>query len=594
MKQKPSGRGRRTRPKSAEGAANRPTNTERSKWGKAALVGLPAALLVLLAVSFSDLATTQRLFVHTSYYFMLVTVLCWVGTYLHGVRGSGWSTVVSWVKQDWPGLLIALVMTGVVALAVEPALRMLSDEANLVGTSKNLFSSHTATFTVSGKNYYGRYWDIDVAIDQRPTLFPFLVSLVHTFSGYSHTNVFWFNLLVLPAFLLVAYRLAKSSGGETFAIASTLLVVAHPITLLSIRSGGFDFFATFFALLVVKSLLDFIRDQTPEKLAVLWMNLCMFAGIRYESALFIPPVVVLLLLFKMVKWSTLRPYAFVYALTPAYLLPRIWQSMLRGNVPAQEPGTVTFSVENFINNTYEYFQPIFEPTRSFPAHSAVVIALGVVGCVVWLRWLVGQTRGGDWKSYRARFAVFLAAWMVVQVVVVFTYVWGRAQYPSSARLVMAIDTFFSFAAAWALTRVLERFRPFVAVLLALAVFALQLPAAAQDRVMNRLTQTRESAATWRFFEHLDDKRILIVTDRPNHFTIMNYGAMSFETARRDPYLFTAFERRLFQDVYVIQQIRLSTLQPLPGYEIWPDRQLDVVFEFQNDADVLVRVSRLAR
>jgi hypothetical protein len=113
-------------------------------------------------------------------------------------------------------------------------------------------------------------------------------------------------------------------------------------------------------------------------------------------------------------------------------------------------------------------------------------------------------------------------------------------------------------------------------------------------MMNRLTQTRENATTWRFFESLPDQRILIVTDRPNHFTIMNYGAMSFESAKRDPHLFTALERRLFQDVYVIQQIKLSTNEPFSGYEIWPNRKLEPVLEFQNDADVLVRVSRVAR
>jgi hypothetical protein len=85
-----------------------------------------------------------------------------------------------------------------------------------------------------------------------------------------------------------------------------------------------------------------------------------------------------------------------------------------------------------------------------------------------------------------------------------------------------------------------------------------------------------------------------VTDRPNHFTIMNYGAMSFQAARNDPYLSTAHARHLFLDVYVIQQLKLSTNEPLPGYEIWAERQLTPVFEFQNDADVLVRISRLER
>jgi hypothetical protein len=320
----------------------------------------------------------------------------------------------------------------------------------------------------------------------------------------------------------------------------------------------------------------------------------MFADIRYESALFIPPVLVLLLLFRMVSWSRLRPYAFIYALTPAFFLPRIWQSRLRGNVPEQEPGAVTFSLENFIDNVHEYFQPVLSPSHSYPAHSAGVIALGVAGSLLWLRWLVGRARAKAWKAPQSRFAIFVAVWMVVQVILVFTYVWGRAQFPSSARLVIAIDTFFSFAAAWALTRALERSRRFVTVLVATAMLVMALPVASQARMMNRLTQTRESAATWSFFERLREKRILIITDRPNHFTIMDYGAMSFESARRDPYLFTAFARRLFQDIYVIQRIKLSTNEPLPGYAIWPDRKLDTMLEFQNDADVLIRISRLAR
>jgi hypothetical protein len=566
----------------------------RAGWtgAKVALAGLSLGLSTSVVVGAVDVPIGQWLFVNTTYYLLMATLLVWAGTYLYRGRELGRDEVTAWLKENWPGLLLATAVTVVVALAVDPALRMLSDEANLVGVSKNLFASKTATFTVSGKYYYESYWDVDVAIDQRPTLFPFLVSLVHALCGYSYRNAFALNLLLLPAFLFVAYRLAKSLGGQTFALAASLLVLAHPVVLLSIRSGGFDFCAVFFALLAVKSLLDYCRDQSPGKLASLWLELCLFAEVRYESALFIVPVVALLLLFRMLEWRTLRPYAFVYALTPVYLGPRVWQSVLRGNVPEQQPGTVTFSVGNFTRNAHEYFEPILSPFHPHSAHSAIAIALGLCGCWLWARWIVARLRAKAWRDCDFRFAVSVLAWMALQAIVVFAYVWGRAQYPSSARLVIAIDVFFSFAAAWALTVLLKRFRPFVALLLSAAVFVFALPVASQGRLMNRLTQTRESAVTWRFFEGLHEKRILVVTDRPNHFTIMNYGAMSFDAARRDPYLFTALARHLFRDVYVIQQVQLSTGRPLPGYAIWPDRKLDPVFEFQNDADVLVRVCRL--
>jgi hypothetical protein len=200
----------------------------------------------------------------------------------------------------------------------------------------------------------------------------------------------------------------------------------------------------------------------------------------------------------------------------------------------------------------------------------------------------------DWKASEPRFAAFVAGWMLLQVIVVFTYVWGRAQAPSAARLVIAIDTFFSFFAAWALTVALRRWRPFVAVLVAVGVLVIHLPIAGQHRMLNRLTQTRETATAWRFFESLHEKRILIVTDRPDLFTIMDYGAMTFEAARQDPFVFEAFARHLFYDIYVVQQIKLSTGSPLPGYDIWPMRRLETMLEYQNDSDVLIRISRLSR
>ena len=573
-------------------------NEPMSKPAKVALVLVPLALLALLVIGLTDIGYTQALFVNTTYFFLMATVLCWAGTYLHAGRDARRATIAAWAKENWPGLVIALAVTVVAWLAIHPALRILSDEANLVGTSRNLFASRTATFTVSGKNYYDSYWDIDVAIDRRPALFPFLVSLVHVVRGYSYQNVFLFNLLVLPAFVLVSYRLAKSIGGatsgEAFGIVASLLVVAHPITLIAVRSGGFDFLALFFSLLVIKSLLDHVREPSAARLAILWMNLCLFAEIRYESALFILPVVALLLLFRLANWSLLRPYAFIYAMTPAYLAPRIWQAVLRGNVPEQEPGAISFSLGHFFDNAREYFKPVLSPLNDYPAHAGMVIALGLVGCVLWLVAHRRKWWAPDWKDPRPRFAAFVGGWMLLQVIVVFSYVWGRAQFPSAARLVIAIDTFFSFFAAWALTVSLRRWRPFVAVLIAVAVLAIHVPIAGQHRFLNRLTQTRETATAWRFFESLHEKRILIVTDRPDLFTIMEYGAMSFDAARQDPFIFDAFARHLFYDIYVVQQIRLSTQSPLPGYDIWPTRRLETMLEYQNDADVLVRISRLGR
>jgi 4-amino-4-deoxy-L-arabinose transferase-like glycosyltransferase len=559
-----------------------------------ALVILFLLQLALLVVSVAEPKHAEPLFIHTTYYLLLVTVLCWAASYLYLAREVRKATVVEWVKENKGGIIIALAVTLIAYLAIQPALRVLADETNLLGTSRSFFANKTATFTTTGKYYYDNFWDQGVVIDRRPSLFPFLVSLVHIVRGYTYKNVFLFNMLVLPVFVLVSYRVAKGLGGEIFGLVAAILVVAHPITLISQRSGGFDFFMTFLALLVIKAFVDHCRNPSAERLLVLWMNLCVFAEVRYETALFLPPVVALVLIFKLAKLEYVRPFGLLYALGPVYLLPRIWQAILRGSVPEQDPGTITFSLKNFFENSGAYFKPLFNPFDFHPPHSSLVIALGLVGCVLWYLAMSRRMTARDWQAPQLKVAAMVGGWAVMTIVIVFTYFWGKPQHPAASRLVISIDTFFSFPAAWALTVLLKRFRPFVTVLVASAIFAIYVPVASQYRILNELTLTREAATNWRFFESLQEKRIMIITERPGLFTVMDYGSVDFETARNDPSILESLNRKLYYDIYLVQVIDLTTNQPLPQYRIWPERQAIPMIEFQNDANATVRISRLAR
>lgn len=553
------------------------------------LVLLPVLSLTLLL---GESKYVEPMFIHSTYYLLLFLVSAWVTVYLISARSLTKAELWEWAKENKAGLILAAVVTVVTAVTVQPALRILSDETNLLGTSKNFFFLKTATFTVSGKYYYDAFWDGGVIIDRRPSLYPFLVSLLHVARGYTHTNAFLLNLLVLPVFVLISYRLAKTLGGELMGVAAALLVSAQPITLISVRSGGFDFLAAFFAVLVVKSFLDHSRDPSADRLAVLWMNVCMFAEIRYETGLFIAPVVFFLLVFRLAKLEYLRPYRIIYALTPAFLLPRVWQSIIRGNVPEQDPGAITFSVGNLITNTTNYLKPLASPFDNKTSHAAFVLALGLVGLALALRWMIKRLQSEERSTPELRFSIMVAGWMFLQLIIVFTYVWGRPEHPASARLIIAIDTFFSFLAAWAVTAIFKRRRPVLATVVCAGLFAMYVPVAAQARLINELTLTREAATTWRFFESLHEKRILIVTDRPGLYTVMNYGAVDFEQAKRDPTLVEGLFRRLYYDIYLIQQIDLGAGRVLPQFEIWPGQPRVPVLEFQNDANTTVRISRL--
>lgn len=165
-------------------------------------------------------------------------------------------------------------------------------------------------------------------------------------------------------------------------------------------------------------------------------------------------------------------------------------------------------------------------------------------------------------------------------------------HPASARLFVPLDAFFSLMAAWVVTLLCRRVPLWLPSILAAAVVCLHVSAASEGRFINELTLTRQAAQTWRFFEQIHDKNIMVVTDRPGLFTVMDYGSMDLSVAKQGTDLLFELSRHLYRDVYVIQEIDLTTKKPLPEFEIWPDKKKEAVLEFQNAENSTIRISRM--
>jgi hypothetical protein len=75
---------------------------------------------------------------------------------------------------------------------------------------------------------------------------------------------------------------------------------------------------------------------------------------------------------------------------------------------------------------------------------------------------------------------------------------------------------------------------------------------------------------------------------------MDYGSMDLSVAKQGTDLLFELSRHLYRDVYVIQEIDLTTKKPLPEFEIWPDKKKESVLEFQNAENSTVRISRMVQ
>jgi len=251
-----------------------------------------------------------------------------------------------------------------------------------------------------------------------------------------------------------------------------------------------------------------------------------------------------------------------------------------------------FGRKYVFENVRDYFSLVFNPWNFQRPHAGLLILLGILGAI-----LVGRSL---WKLVRTRkekpamfgFSVLVAVWVAILMAMLFSYFWGKPLHPASARLYLPFNTVVSIAAAWFLAWLLRRAPMWLVSVVAGVLFMGYVPAAAEARFINELTLARQAAQVWRYLESLHTKNIMVVTDRPGLFTIMDYGAEDLSVMRQTRQTPFELSRHLYKDVYIIQEIDLTTRKPLPEFEIWPELRKEPVLEFQNAENSTVRVSRL--
>lgn len=556
---------------------------------------------VLVGLTLHHRAWNELFFAYSAYYALLAMLALYVVIRLSGEEKT--ASIPAWIKENIAGLVTTAVVSTAVIVGVKASFRVLADEANLVGVSKNLYYYRTANFAVTGKWYFENFNGLNVVIDRRPALYSFLVSLLHVVRGYHFENAFHLNAILFVLFVFSSYRLGKSLGGELYGVAAAIAVAVSPNTVVAARSGGFNLLATTLLVVVIQHFYDYAKKPSAKGLVLFSLSVLLFANVRYEGWALLVVAVVALAPLRLVRRAHVSGFGLVYALMPMLLLPRYWQTVAKANDWEQPLSRSLFKISAFFHNGRDYLRVMAHPLSIDGPHSPIVMILGVGGLALLVRRAVLAIRSKD--VLHTRFAVFFGAVIAMETAISFTYVWGQPVHPASARLFVWLDTFVAFAAAWLLTQIGRRFPISLAllrgrsggpvtILACAALFVMHLPVASEARFINAMILTRQSAQTWRFFEGLGDKRILVLSDRPGLFTIMDYGALDISLANAERGVLYELTRHLYQDIYLVQEVSLATGKPLPKFAGWPDVETETVLEFQSTDSQSIRIARVKK
>jgi hypothetical protein len=500
-------------------------------------------LLVLTGVALFSISVgllpnrvqAQSLFESTSYYFILTLFFLWLACIVRFYRVGFKERLL----RHYVALLLSVVLTMLIFISSPPRFKVLADETNLLGMSMMMHQNRTTTLPMEGisKDYDdSNYLTIP---DKRPILFPFLVSVVHSLSGYAPTNGFILNFVVSCGILFLFYVTTVRLLPMPYGWLALLLAAGMPIYMINVTSSGFEALNLFYLLFYFLFLLEVFKYRNEVKrIELLLLSTLLLAQCRYESAIFVITAGICLLpmiskkLFSQMSWLT--------CIMPLFLVPVLWQRKLFfGRNEFNKIGHETFEVaENLfsLKNLWSNFDDnIFVLLGMNPhyGYTPFLSITAIIGIYLLIRTYIRK------EPVEIAPKIFFSAMLstVLLFLIISSYFWGNFGLKMDNRLSLVFLPFLLWPAVYALyilqKRHLNRFSTVITVI-AVIHLIFYWSYGSQQRLVNRLSLQYEYNRVMKFLEPRYPKSgsTLIIAEQPNLYLIQNYSSMRFSRIQK--------------------------------------------------------------
>jgi hypothetical protein len=559
--------------------------------------GLAALASVYFGFLGLGVETAGAVVKHAGYYVLLGTFTLWLGALVRLWRERAPGASPGRRELLWAGLAIGV--STVMALTAEPLRsKVLYDEFVLQSTAFNLHFFRDTVTMVRGYDIGGVFLSLDNYLDKRPNFYPFLVSLVHDLTGYRPANAYLLNAALYPLTLALAYYLGRRLQGAAGGLLAVLFLGSLPLLGQNATGSGMELLNVAMILAVTGLGAAWLRRSDATRLSALVLGAVLLAQSRYESALYVLPVALLIL----VGWVRQRRVILSWpaVLAPLLLLPCALQNKVLNNTrwmwELKADQESRFSAGYAAKNVRDAVGFLFNTTPAF-ANSIILSGLGLLA-LGWIAWrLVGhlRARGPLDPDRTALCALGLGA--VVNTVLVMFYYWSSFMDPMASRFALPLNLVLVFAVV-ALAAALARRWP-AAPRLLLATAALALVVATSRYGLNLYSHTGIDEIEWerRYVAALPPGERLVITNKSTIPWLLQKtpSILIGRTGLVADRLQFQLHAHTFRDILVMQSFRPSTRDG--QHELVPDDALPKGFRTEVLAEhrfgtKITRISRL--
>ena len=414
--------------------------SERAKLG--ALV-LTAVGSIGLAFFLLDAPTAVAWVRHGGYWLLLLNLLlllfCLVRAVpsFRGVRGFK-----AWIITRRHPLTFIAVVSGFMLLQQPAGFKIVMDEPVIASTALRMHEHRQVMTTARAHSIEGVFTQLDGYVDKRPYFYPFLVSLLHDFTGYRSINAVVLNHLLLPILLYMVYLLGDRASPGRGGYLAVGLCGTLPLLGMAANGGGLGLLNLVMLLLCFFAAEYYIKRPDTRRGDILILVCMLLAQTRYESILFAFPTGLVLL---MGWFRARRPLiSWVTVISPIFLIPYGLQRELFEEealaYELREGSQAAFSFTHVPGNLRAAADFFFNfNTTTYPNSS--LISLLFVGALV-LVLVAVLCRTNRWRELTASGGAVPALYFLYSSVILFnmgllmSYHWGQLNDIMAARIAL--------------------------------------------------------------------------------------------------------------------------------------------------------------
>ncbi|MGJ8652014.1 MAG: hypothetical protein ACSHX8_01960 [Opitutaceae bacterium] len=482
------------------------------------------SVLLVLSYLFISPEMAQSVVRYAGYWF---TFSALVGLLLYGYRS--WSSVLRVNRRILLYCSISwCVGSALLFVHAELGPKILMDDVILESTARNLHENREVYVTTYGRAIENQYMTFEGYVDKRPWLYPFCVSLMHDLSGFRIENAYVTNVIAGILFYgllhLLGFQLAALRG----ALLLPLLWLTIPLLSQNASGSGMDMLNLLALVFVCLLSIYYLRRPSPQTEGMLSLSTVLLIYGRYESALFIAPMLAVIVLgwvrsrrvFLSLGSILAAPLLVGFALQQKFFAASdvLWE--------LHSGATQPFGLENFAVNFAAALSFFFNTGDGY-ANSFLVALLGFPA-VVFLLFHVIRNAKNVYEKRPAECVVGLFALaLIAHFMVIMCYHDGRLDRLFASRFALPTYLLFTISIVMVLNLFTKAQKVWVGVFGAGSVFLLSvsLPLSAKGVFTKRNYVVDELEWIERIIDERASNRALLVDGYTVYWSLRNRSAL---------------------------------------------------------------------